>query len=84
MSDSVPAGLRPSPDEGASILSVAVHALEPYDIPTGRAWSDAERIEPAEAVLRALWDAFGLDVGFHLADAFGATHDATSEGAGHD
>lgn len=32
-----------------------VEALEPYDIPTG-AWSNAEKVEPAEKVIEALGD----------------------------
>lgn len=37
-----------------ALLDRIVRALEPYDIPSGRAWSDAERVEPAEKVLAAL------------------------------
>lgn len=38
-----------------TLLDVVVKALEPYDIPTGRGWSESERLEPAQAVLDAIY-----------------------------
>lgn len=50
----------PSIEAPASALDVIAQALAPYDIPTD-GWSEAEKREPAEAVVAALRDA-GLTI----------------------